>query len=772
MIAASRLLLAALLSGTLAAPALAQDNAALARRKADRAWMLKVLPEHQAWQAWIEQTNALPPDYASLPASADLPPLLVKPDGSPITDAADWPARRAELLAVMEKHVWGSPPKEFKPLKITAGEVTRDAGRLQQTFAMTFDEKDPFDIEFTVDRPDKPGKFPTLFLPSKWYFKRGWGFGGAERDYAWVFFPANQRGSRPTDVLSDHYPDATWTQLYRWACTVPLIIDELQAQPWFDTDRVAIGGHSRGAVLAMMAAAIDERIDAVVNSSAGTGYMPIRYVTEIYFAESVMHATGEFYAWTLPQYRWWAGHENYAPFDLHYLPALIAPRPLLNITGVHDWVQGTWPVEQLDTACQPVWSLHDNADAYRRAYRPHNHFWPEDEQPLFGNSLYAWLDQQFDIQREGEQFKAPDWFFETTLHDYDFATWRAASGVGKVRIGPPRTFTPPSKAGEIAAYRADVRTKLAEILGTPNPELIDDIDAPEGRLNLDAGPEQADLDLLNRGGGVKGCDMTKLRFGRDIDAVLFTPEGAKDTGKKIPAIVWCAPQNWATGWGGVYVDWPNAYISLAESDFATLCFDPLGTGMRQMERKGFYDRHPQWSLAGRMVYDVRSAVAALKELPYVDPEQIYLVGYGHGGMVALLAAAMDEDVAGVVSVSGFTPWQTDTAEKPTGGIARYWKLYGTLPMLGIYDGSEASIPLDFDDILATIAPRPTLVVAPTRDMYATHADVIQAVDNAHGVYSLLKAEDKLTLQTPEGFHRFHPERQKQVVQWLKATADR
>ena len=52
------------------------------------------------------------------------------------------------------------------------------------------------------------------------------------------------------------------------------------------------------------------------------------------------------------------------------------------------------------------------------------------------------------------------------------------------------------------------------------------------------------------------------------------------------------------------------------------------------------------------------------------------MGYGTGGMAALHAAALDEKIAGVISVAGFAPMRLDTRDKGTGGVAR-----GTLDAL-------------------------------------------------------------------------------------------
>ena len=112
------------------------------------------------------------------------------------------------------------------------------------------------------------------------------------------------------------------------------------------------------------------------------------------------------------------------------------------------------------------------------------------------------------------------------------------------------------------------------------------------------------------------------------------------------------------------------------------------------------------------------------------PKSIYLFGYGLGGTVALYTAALEPKVAGVVCVAGFTPMRTDTAATGTGGIARFAIDRPLLPRLGFFIGSESKIPYDFDDILASIAPRPVYVVNPLYDRGANFQDVHAALGEA------------------------------------------
>ncbi len=108
---------------------------------------------------------------------------------------------------------------------------------------------------------------------------------------------------------------------------------------------------------------------------------------------------------------------------------------------------------------------------------------------------------------------------------------------------------------------------------------------------------------------------------------------------------------------------------------------------------------------GRMVEDARAAMDALEKDSLIDPQRMYMFGYSIGGTVGLYAAALDPRVAGLVSISGFTPMRTDTGDRGTGGVARYSQERGLIPRLGFFVGHEAQIPYDFDELIKATQQR-------------------------------------------------------------------
>jgi pimeloyl-ACP methyl ester carboxylesterase len=167
-----------------------------------------------------------------------------------------------------------------------------------------------------------------------------------------------------------------------------------------------------------------------------------------------------------------------------------------------------------------------------------------------------------------------------------------------------------------------------------------------------------------------------------------------------------------------------------------------------------------------MVEDTTRAVDALVADAAIDPERISVFGYTIGGTVGLYAAALDPRIRSVVSISGFTPMRSDTADRGTGGLARYSEERALLPRLGVFIGNESRLPYDFDEAIAAIAPRSVLVVEPTMDRATTPADVREAVTRARTAYALYSAADKLALYEPVDYTRLTNATQDWAVGWM------
>jgi pimeloyl-ACP methyl ester carboxylesterase len=231
-------------------------------------------------------------------------------------------------------------------------------------------------------------------------------------------------------------------------------------------------------------------------------------------------------------------------------------------------------------------------------------------------------------------------------------------------------------------------------------------------------------------------------------------------------VIWLHGYSSSLGYSWVYHYDLHPVLAMAQAGYAVLAFDQSGFGSRQVEAAAFYNKYPHWSQMGHMVEDTRTAIDLLSKEAQVDSGRIYLVGYSMGANIALHTAVLDSRVKGVVSLNGFTPMRTDTADRGTGGIARYFHEHDLLPRMGAFAGKEARLPYDYDDLIAAIAPRPVYVLAPQFDRDATPADVKKAVEQAKKVYVLYNAPDNLMLDEPWDYNRLPAGTLDRVVQWM------
>jgi pimeloyl-ACP methyl ester carboxylesterase len=274
---------------------------------------------------------------------------------------------------------------------------------------------------------------------------------------------------------------------------------------------------------------------------------------------------------------------------------------------------------------------------------------------------------------------------------------------------------------------------------------------------------------------IDGTARVPVVFGDGVRGNIYHATSA--TGPA-PAVIWLHPYSFGSGYNEGYgVEDTTVYHRLAREGLVVLACDQLGFGLRLLEGRDFYLRHPRWSRLGRMVDDVRAAVdflaggkgAARGVLPQVSRERIFVLGYSLGGLAGLHAAALDARIAGVASYCGFTPFRTDTDARRTGGVRRLWEWYALLPLLGLYHGREGEIPYDVDDVLSLIAPRPCLIVSPGRDREANPADVRACVERAREAWKARGAEARLTFRAPDDTNRFQKPQQIEFLDWLRAV---
>jgi len=750
-------------------------------RRAYREKLLRIIPEIEAFNAWLTETGELPPDFDALPRINSLPDAFRFLDGRRVETAGDWKARRAEILQLFEQYVFGKIPP--RPVIHHADmQEAWEQGYRSRTITLHLGRSGEVEYRFSMVLPEGEGPFPVLMTP---------GFSDTatliRRGYAGVSYPGNDFNDGSAAVLEALYPDSDLAALPARAWSAGIVLDYLETVPEMNMDAIGIYGYSRDGKQATIAGAIDDRIDVVLAGSTGVGgALPYRLAGERNQAESIESTTRMFPSWFHPRLRFFSGRIDRLPVDGNLLVALIAPRACLIHYNRNDEVGNTY----------------GNEAAWRDARRVYAWLGEPEKvgmlrQPGFHSSGMD-LEKGLDFMDIAVGRSAAVWHNDE-LFPWNFEKWRAHSGESidprdfpvndpydLLIVDGEKVTTPAQWRVKAEAIRKQVRFMLGEsppkvvvpsrgFGGFPGRKVPEKpVERPPGVRALEPARMEPDVPgwVIERNSaefGWRDPERTAVQahpvtFG-NVQGMLYAPKDApEDAG--LPAVIWLHSYSYPIGYMWVYRRDLHPVLALALSGYAVLAFDQSGFGERMDETKPFYDRRPHWSRMGRMVEDVGEAVTALRKNPQVDPDRISVFGYSMGGMVGLHAAALDPRIQGVVSIAGFTPMRTDTVDKGTGGIARFSHERGLIPRLGFFVGNEMRIPYDYDELIAAIAPRPVLIVAPKFDRDADQADVRAAVELARPVYELHGAGDALELREPWDYTRLPTSTQNAIIDWM------
>ena len=225
----------------------------------------------------------------------------------------------------------------------------------------------------------------------------------------------------------------------------------------------------------------------------------------------------------------------------------------------------------------------------------------------------------------------------------------------------------------------------------------------------------------------------KITFGSDlgsrVSAYLLVP---KNVQKGAPAMI-CQCDDTPFGKDG---DSMKCAHELAQRGF--VCLAPDSPPLKK-------NSELYASSAMKAVWDNIRAIDLLETMPEVNNRRIGIIGHGLGGQNALLTAAFDYRLAGVVSSCGFTAFANHKQE--------HMASLGMPKLKEVYKNDPAKIPFDFSELIATIAPRNVLVIAPLHDKVMDVEGVKRAVAGAAAVYDMRRAGKSLQAIYPDNSRR-------------------
>lgn len=700
-------------------------------------------------------------DFGRLTPQPRLPDALTTMrDGRVVQlrDASAWPARRAEIAELVEDYLVGHAPAVPTNLRaeVVDKRFNEELGHEVWQVVLRFgpDERGKLRCRLFLPRSGEGRPAPVFLGDSDEYL--AWTAAARDAGFALCIYDALDPGWDDTArddsfAYAEMYGLCDWSSFRRRGWSASRVVDWLRTLEFIDADRIFIGGYSRSAKQALIAAAFDERIAGVLFSSGGGGggLAPYRLSDLSYYGESAEVLTRAFPDWVLPRVRLFAGRENLLPADSHWLLAMIAPRPLLLTTGKFDPVENTWVCERVHESVRAVYELLGAGTNLGLYYREGGHFATPAEMQQFSAFLVD--------AAEGRPIA--DRFPYEALHPWNYERWAAERDVS----APPPAMDAPTSAEDAPAWVQNVRRRMLWLLG----------DGPEygpASVDFDRGLSDEQAALLMRGWPAPP-EKIEITFGDGVNGSLYYPDPAvRGSGAKLPGVVLLTPLNTAVGYVANYrTDDQIAYIHLARRGNAVLlAFDPIGTALRQQERQRFFDEHPDWSLMGRLVRDARHAIDALRACPEVDGERIYVVGYGMGGMTAAFVAALDERLAGVAMVDGWTPLRSDSDDRPTGGARRWSHDHGLLPRLGAYvGGREGAIPVDFEQMLTATSGR-VLVIHKGLNWHADGDDVREAVASAAALRTAMGRDEQIEMVVLPGPTSLDARALDVIIAWMRS----
>jgi dienelactone hydrolase len=364
--------------------------------------------------------------------------------------------------------------------------------------------------------------------------------------------------------------------------------------------------------------------------------------------------------------------------------------------------------------------------------------------------------------------------------DWTWEQWRKLTGEGRPAISSEqvgrgelieladRSSALPPQAWQ--ARQSALRKIVDAFVGTPPPS--------KAALNAKV------VDEVREGSIVRRTVEYDVEPGERISAYVLLPSNPSG---RLPAVM-CPHQTIQAGKkepAGLAGNRElHVALRLAERGYVTLTYDALCFGDRHDPASGhygdaipFYQRRREWSLLGKMVWDLSRGIDYLHTVDVVDANRIGSIGHSHGGYTTLWAMALDDRIRAGVSSCGYDTYRLD------GNTFRWSHATALLPRLGFYvssphitmdryrampDSDVVQVPFDQHMILALIAPRPILLSTSDDDFVFPNAgwSVRRSLARVRPVYEALGSAEQIDAYFFAGGHSFPEHAAARAYSWL------
>jgi cephalosporin-C deacetylase-like acetyl esterase len=235
-----------------------------------------------------------------------------------------------------------------------------------------------------------------------------------------------------------------------------------------------------------------------------------------------------------------------------------------------------------------------------------------------------------------------------------------------------------------------------------------------------------------------------------VTSSMFIPDGLKG---KAPVVIYTSGH---TSEGYRSKTYQHVILNLVKKNFIVFAFDPVGQG----ERLEYYDAEAEKSSAGGptsehsypgaqafitgssqaryMIWDGIRAVDYLLTREEVDAERIGITGRSGGGTQSSYIAALDERIK---------------AAAPENYITNFTRLLQSIgpqdAEQNFFNGIERGI--DHADLLAVRAPKPTLMITTTLDMFSIQG-ARETAKEVSGIYKAYGKENNFDMVEDDAPH--------------------
>ena len=314
-------------------------------------------------------------DYSTLPDA------LTMADGTAVTTVEQFEARREEILALFEEHVYGFMPKEGyltsfevveehgimdgtairKQVKITVTTARGSSDALMLLYIPVLETGKAAPVivglnfngnhtvlndanilpSYATDTADGTWTQKVGTAEERWNIRKSLEQGYAVATiYANDFAPDN--GKTYNSRVISLFAEPEFKAVGAWAFGLSRAVDYMFKDPAIDTNHIAVVGHSRLGKAATWAGANDTRIGLVISNDSGNSGASLSRGNH---GETVKSINAVFSHWFCSKYADYGKNESALPVDQNLLLACVAPRQLYVACAAGDlWAdpQGAW----------------------------------------------------------------------------------------------------------------------------------------------------------------------------------------------------------------------------------------------------------------------------------------------------------------------------------------------------------------------------------------------------------------------------------------------